>query len=116
MTTDTPARDKLSDFPCPWRSDSTENPQPRHSYKPCDGDCLDDYSCPALPIFRAHIKLRDDMRKLRRAVLGEMTPAGATQMYRRYADWEHAINKVTHGPDKAHFDALADAVAKLGNP
>ncbi len=110
MTTDTPDRDKLSDFPCPWRSDSTENPQPRHSYKPCDGDCLDDYSCPVLPIFRAHIKLRADHDALRRAVLDDMTAAEAAEMYRRVPV---QIPFIGGRAVRRHFNALADVVAKL---
>ena len=109
MTTDTPARDKLSDFPCPWRSDSTENPQPRHSYKPCDGDCLDDYSCPALPIFRAHIKVHDDMRKLRAAVLGELSPEEAGRMYREFATGCYKVEPA----GTVHFNALAAAAEEL---
>ena len=109
MTTDTPDRDKLRGYPCPWRSDSTENPQPRHSYKPCDGDCLDDYSCPVLPIFRAHIKLRADHDALRRAVLGDMTAELASTVYRTVA---RQLHERLYWRRAKHLRALADVVSK----
>jgi len=101
------AGDELKDYPCPWLDEISGYPCPRHpGDEPCRADCTNADNCVLLPIYRRHMALRD-------AVLGDMTPEEAGKMYRRYAEWEHAINKRTHGPDKAHFDALADEVAKL---
>ncbi len=54
MTTDTPDRDELKDFPCPSRDLDSR----------CDDRCIVADVCDLVPVYRAHIKLRDDMRKL----------------------------------------------------
>lgn len=61
MTTDTHARDELKDFPCPY-----------FGMIACSETCFQE--CGLEDIYRAHIKLRADMRKLRAAVLGELSP------------------------------------------
>ena len=97
MTTDTPDRDNLSDFPCPTHM---------HHHDVCDGDCTWRVMCDLKPIYDAHIKLRA-------AVLGEMTPERAASMYRGVASFYKARTWHNHAE---RFNALADAVAKLGNP
>ncbi len=99
MTTDTPDRDKLSEYPC------------GDSKWPCSETCpaaQDASDCRSVPVYRAHIALRADMRKLRAAVLGDMTPEKAAQMYRTASKRESGyVNSW------GRFNALADVVAKL---
>ncbi len=102
MTTDAPARDKLSGYPCPTHM---------HHHDVCDGDCAWRAMCDLKPIYDAYIALRADMRKLRAAVLvGSLTAHMSAEVYRGVAIY---LNR--HGCDgtAAHFDALADMVAKL---
>ncbi|KKN35219.1 hypothetical protein LCGC14_0785910 [marine sediment metagenome] len=70
MTTDTPTRDELLAFPCPSRDLDSR----------CDDMCIVADVCDLAPVYRAHIKLRNDMRKLRAAVLGDMTPEKAAKL------------------------------------
>ena len=82
----------------------------------CNAECAEaldrckDVTCRWLPVYRAYIKLRADMRKLRRAVLGEMTASEATQMYRRMAS---ICGRGGFLHNEKHLHALADVVAKL---
>ncbi len=57
--------DNLRDYECPeeWLN-------------ACNADCSYRGKCVVLSVFRAHIALRADMRKLRDAVLGDMTAPG----------------------------------------
>ncbi len=77
MTTDTPGCDKLPGYPCGF-GDEWEGQD--HCSEECPVVEMK-RPCPLLPVYRAHIKLRDDMRKLRKAVLGEMTPPVAREIY-----------------------------------
>ncbi len=102
-------RDKLSGYPCTYYA------HPLDAMMPCDPErALDKTfcaSCPLQPIYCDHIKLRDDMRRLRNAVLvGSLTAHMSAEVYRGVAIY---LNR--HGCDgtAAHFDALADMVAKL---
>lgn len=108
MTTDTPDRDELKDFPCCT------------CIGMCNEKCASSmdahpvFSCRHLDAHRAHIKLRADMRKLRAAVLvGSLTAHMSAEVYRGVA-----ISLNRHGCDgtAAHFNDLARVVAKLGNP
>ena len=106
MTTDTPARDELRGYPCPIGPGMWCNAGCAEALDRCK-----DVTCRWLPIFRAHIALRADMRKLRAAVLGgSLTAHMSAEVYRGVAIY---LNR--HGCDgtAAHFDALADMVAKL---
>ncbi len=94
MTTDTPARDELSDFPCPTHM---------HHHDVCDGDCTWRVMCDLKPIYDAHIKLR-------RAVLGGMTPAATAAMYRRMAS---ICGRGGFLHNEKHLHALADVVSTL---
>ena len=98
-------RDKLPDFPCPHvvHGPCMQNPgagcPPGHTER-----------CEVLPVYRELIKLRDDMRKLRAAVLGDMTPAEGAYAYRSIAPeaWNHPFLR-----NDQHFTILARVVAKL---
>ncbi len=94
-------RDKLSGYPCPTHM---------HHHDVCDGDCTWRVMCDLKPIYDAHIKLRDDMRKLRAAVLGEMTPAVAREIYSATAGLCEGM-ALYNAAGRLH--ALADVVAKL---
>ena len=100
MTTDTPDRDNRRGYPC---------------HMPCIGDHCHDvcdfaWDCDQRKIFDAHIKLRNEMRKLRRAVLGELSPEEAAYVYRNvitlYAEQGNA-------EAERRFNALADVVSTL---
>lgn len=86
--------DELRDYECPeeWLNSCNEN----CSYR---GECV------VLPVFRTHIELR-------RAVLGDMTPAKATEMYRKVARLFAKYTPSKEGA-KAHFNAIADMIEKL---
>ena len=102
MTTDTPDRDKLSGFPCPYYITT--------GHVACNPDQPNCAKCAQLPIYRAHNALRDDMRKLRAAVLGDMTAEEAAKMYRE----AQSSCDYWGGTDAGdHMTNLADAVAKL---
>lgn len=98
--------DKLSDYPCGFRDEW-------HGQQQCSEKCPAvemERPCPLLPVFRAHIALRADMRKLRAAVLGGMLLGDAPDIYRRAADLCEAIDEAE---DANMLNALADVVAKL---
>ncbi len=89
--------DNLRDYECPeeWLN-------------ACNADCSYRGKCVVLPVFRAHIKLRADHDALRGAVLGDMTPEKAAQMYRTASKRESGyVNSW------GRFNALADVVARL---
>ena len=106
MTTDTPARDELKEFPCPNAADDAV----------CNEDCPVLLLCHYPPVYRAHIALRADMRKLRKlrklrkAVLGDMTPGEAAYAYKSIARaaWNHPFLR-----NDQHFNILADVVEGL---
>ncbi|KKN61589.1 hypothetical protein LCGC14_0520420 [marine sediment metagenome] len=95
--------DELSSYPCPrW------SPYQRHGCEP--GPACREYEehCDYEKTYRAHIKLRDDIRTLRAAVLGDMTPAEAEAMYRTASKRESGyVNS------QGRFNALADVVVEL---
>ncbi len=106
MTTDTPARDELAGYPCPrWGV-----PQAMEGCQPDQEWCGMDGKCRYGDVYRAHIKLRDDMRKLRAAVLGDMTAAVATKLYLRAALMIGTVERVDA---MVHFNALANVVKGL---
>ncbi len=92
--------DELKEFPCPNAADDAV----------CNEDCPVLLLCRYPPVYRAHIKLRADMRKLRAAVLGGLPPEVAAYVYRNvttlYAERGNA-------EAERRFNALADVVAKL---
>lgn len=105
MTTDTPARDELKDFPCPIGPGMWCNAECAEALDRCK-----DVTCRWLPVYRAHIALRADMRKLRAAVLGDMTPAVAREIYSATAGLCKGM-ALYNAAGRLH--ALADVVAKL---
>ncbi len=107
MTTDTPNRDSLRGYPCGF-GDEWEGQD--HCSEECPVVEMK-RPCPLLPVFRAHIKLRDDMRELRAAVLGDMTAEEAAELYRAAGC---AIDHDGYTPEGFHLYTLADVVAELG--
>ena len=113
MTTDTPDRDKLSGYPCSVFTNTGM----------CHADCHAAPMCQELPIYRAHIKLRDDMRKLtaERDAYKAVTACyiDSDQTPREKAahinGWVRTLGMGSSNAAIA-WDALADVVAKLGNP
>ncbi len=103
MTTDTPDRDKPRDYPCPYYITT--------GHITCNPDQPDCAKCEVLVVYRELIKLRNDMRKLRSAVLGGLPPEVAAYVYRNvttlYAERGNA-------EAERRFNALADVVAELG--
>ncbi len=97
MTTDTYAPAELSEYPC-----GNQN----HKCRDYCRDLVDagTTGCFVLPIFRAHIKLR-------RAVLGEMTPEEAAALYRRASECLLYTQDTLEDGNKLW--GLADVVAKL---
>ena len=90
--------DELSGYPCPYviKGPCTNNPGPG-----CPLGHKE--SCSVLPIYRAHIALRA-------AVLGDMTPAEAAEMYRRIGDDRENASYVEI---RDKLNALADVVETL---
>ncbi len=94
-------RDKLLGYPC----------NPLRLRSRCTEDCLaGNTPCERRDVYRAHIALRADMRKLRAAVLGDMTPKEAAKRYQVMA---HVCEKDEWWMGKAHFEYLADVVEGL---
>ena len=87
-------RDKLLGYPC----------NPLRLRSRCTEDCLaGNTPCERRDVYRAHIKLRD-------AVLGEMTPAVAREIYSAIAGLCEGM-ALYNAAGRLH--ALADVVAKL---
>ncbi len=116
MTTDSPTRDELSSFPCPYVDGPT---------KMCKADCLAAMGamgtdCQVVDGYRAHIKLRDDMRKLtaERDAYKAVTACyiDSDQTPREKAahinGWVRALGMGSSNAAIA-WDTLADVVAKL---
>ena len=97
MTTTIPTRDELAAFPCPTRM---------HNHVLCHGDCSWRVMCEVRPIYDAHIKLL----ALRAAVLGDMVPGEAGDLYRMIAS---QCGRVSLVRSEEHLNALADVVVKL---
>ena len=103
-------RDELKNYPCPYARGNGGREDWGKECQTEDDACFLRHACAALPIYRAHIALRDDMRKLRAAVLGEMTAAEAAEMYRE----AQSSCDYWGGTDAGdHMTKLADVVAKL---
>lgn len=100
-------RNSLNQFPCPYYVVT--------GLEHCAPEYLSDRPycapCGLLPVYRAHIKLRDDMRKLRAAVLGDMTAEEAAALYERAADGCLYFQDTPEDANKLW--AIADVVAKL---
>ena len=77
-------RDELSKYPCTYYGAPNDTTVPCAPERALDKTfCA---SCPLQPVYRAHIALRADMRKLRAAVLGDMTAEEAGILYERAAE------------------------------
>ena len=98
-------RQYLGAYPCPIGIDTWCNAECAEAIDNCEA-----VMCRWLPIYRAHITLRADMRKLRAAVLGNLPREVAAYIYRNAAQ---LYGERANEEAKARFMALADVVAKL---